>query len=168
MTFAVDACTIVHNARAHLVAALALGLLVPAMALAGPNEAAIDPGLLAMREAAWRSWFTGDTAVLARVLPEDFIGIAWTDGPFADRAATLAASKAFVDGGGRLVRLTFPETRAHHFGDAVVLYGRFEIVLVTARGEQTVRGRLTETFVKRDGRWWHPAWHLDAVTTTAP
>lgn len=128
--------------------------------------APIDPALLAVREAAWRAWFAGDSAALERVLPDDFVGIAWTDGPFASRAETLAASKAFRDGGGRLVRLTFPETRAQAFGEAVVLYGRFEIVLETGGREQTVRGRLTETFVKRDGRWLHPAWHLDSVAAT--
>lgn len=130
----------------------------------------VDPALLATREAAWRAWFAGDTATLATILPSDFVGIAWSESPFATRDETLAAATAFRESGGRLVRLVFPETRAQRFGDAVVLYGRFEVVLATPAGEQTVRGRLTETFVKRDGRWWHPAWHLDAggVTPVPP
>lgn len=150
----------------RVIAFVAAGLLVAALpfsaALVPVEPAAIDPVLLAVREGAWRAWFAGDTAALRRVLPPDFIGIAWGEAPFASLDDTLAASKAFHDGGGRLVRLDFPETRAHRFGHAVVLYGRFEITLATASGEQTVRGRLTETFVWREGRWWHPAWHLDA------
>lgn len=144
--------------------ALAVVLIVlPCLAVTVAADTPIAPDLLAVREGAWRAWFAGDAAALDRVLPDDFIGIAWTDGPFAGKAETLAASKAFHDGGGRLVGLTFPETRAHRFGDAVVLYGRFEITLETGGTAQTVRGRLTETFVKRDGRWIHPAWHLDPV-----
>lgn len=148
--------------RAWTATAIALSCLAAPVAADTP----IDPDLLAIREGAWRAWFAGDTAALERVLPDDFIGIAWTDGPFAGKAETLAASKAFRDGGGRLVRLTFPETRAHRFGEAVVLYGRFEITLETGGAEQTVRGRLTETFVKRGGRWLHPAWHLDPVSSS--
>lgn len=149
-----------------------IGLLTAVLpftaAPASAPDPAIDPALLAVREGAWRAWFAGDTEALRRVLPAEFIGIAWGEAPFATLDETLAASKAFHEAGGRLVRLGFPETRAHRFGDAVVLYGRFEITLAGASGEQTVRGRLTETFVWRDGRWWHPAWHLDAGGVPAP
>lgn len=134
---------------------------------APPDAAVVEPAVLSLREAAWRAWFAGDAATLTSVLPPEFIGIAWSDGPMSTREETIAASKAFHDGGGRLVRLAFPETRAQRFGDTVVLYGRFEIVLASKTGEQAIRGRLTETFVKRDGRWLHPGWHLDPVEPSA-
>ena len=161
----------IPSLRASICGGLA-ALLVAALSSATAQPAPgvrIDPELLVVREGAWRAWFSGDGAALERVLPEDFIGIGWTDGPFVSRAETIAASKRFHDSGGRLVRLEFPETRAQRYGDAVVLYGRFAITLATEGREQTVRGRLTETFVKRGGRWLHPAWHLDPVapTTTA-
>lgn len=140
--------------------------LLTAGAAPPPKEIAIDPALLVAREHAWRAWFGGDGVALAELLPPEFIGIAWGDTPFASRDETIAASKAFHDGGGQLIRLAFPETRAQRFGDVVVLYGRFEAVLASGGKEQTVRGRLTETFVKRGGRWLHPGWHLDA--TSAP
>ena len=68
------------------------------------------------------------------VLPEEFIGINMRDGPFVNRAQMLALARAFREGGGRLVRLTFPETQAQRFGDVVVLYGRFEAVFQSGVG----------------------------------
>lgn len=143
-----------------------LAAVVALLCATGSSVAAdepIDPGLLAVREAAWRAWFAGDVSALRELLPPDFTGIAWNDTPFANREETLAAAKAFKDGGGRLVALAFPETRAQHLGDVVVLYGRFDAVIETAGRQQTVRGRLTELFVRRGGTWVHPGWHLDAV-----
>jgi hypothetical protein len=122
-----------------------------------------DPDLLVAREAAWRAYFAGDEATLGALLPTEFIGLDMGPGPFGDRAKTLADSKAFHAGGGRLVSLAFPETRAQRHGDVVVLYGRFEVVLESGGEQQTLRGRLTEVFVRRDGRWIHPGWHLDLV-----
>lgn len=137
-------------------------LVSPAVArIVQPAAAPIDPALLTTRESAWRAYFAGDAATLHAMLPPEFIGIGMDDDPFKDKAATLTEAQAFRAGGGTLVRLAFPETRAQQFGDVVVLYGRFELVLANAGKEQTFRGRLTEVFVKRDGRWLHPGWHLD-------
>ena len=155
-----------RGARWFGVAVLALALLPGTRPVSADTP--IDSALLATREAAWRAWFAGDTKTLVELLPPEFTGIAWNDTPFADLAETLAASRAFKDSGGRLVSLTFPETRAQQLGDVVVLYGRFVAVLATGGSEQTVRGRLTEFFVKRGGRWLHPGWHLDATSSPAP
>jgi hypothetical protein len=133
----------------------------------GAAEPPIDPDVLAAREAAWRSYFAGDTKTLGDLLPPEFIGINMGDVPFSDRASELEGAKSFAARGGRLVRLAFPETRAQRFGDVVVLYGRFEVVILSDGGEQTLRGRLTEVFVKRDGKWVHPGWHLD-LTASPP
>jgi hypothetical protein len=35
--------------------------------------------------------------------------------------------------GGKLVALTFPETRAQRFGDTVVLYGSYDATIVRVR-----------------------------------
>jgi Domain of unknown function (DUF4440) len=148
--------------------ALGLGAAVLAAGLAWwpasvMADVPIDPEVLAAREATWRAWFAGDEIALGTLLPPDFIGIAWSDTPLSNRAETVAASRAFHASGGRLVRLTFPETRAQRFGKVMVLYGRFEVVLETGGSQQIVRGRLTETFVRRAGKWLHPGWHLDVV-----
>jgi hypothetical protein len=151
--------------RSH-VGALVGVMMVMGTALGNSSNAPIDAELLATREAAWRAFFGGDTETLGAMLPDDFIGLGMNEGPFADRATTLEASRSFRKNGGRLVRLEFPETRAQQFGEAVVLYGRYEAVLETGGAQRTVRGRLTETFVRRNGRWMHPGWHLDTMGPT--
>lgn len=131
--------------------------------LGAPGTAAppVDADVLATREAAWRAYFAGDTKALDAMLPGEFLGLGMSDEPFKSKAQTLADAAAFAKTGGRLVHLAFPETQAQRYGDVVVLYGRFELVLATGGQERTFRGRLTEVFVRRDGRWIHPGWHLD-------
>jgi hypothetical protein len=122
---------------------------------------AVDPEVLAVREGAWRAWFGGDEAALRAMLPEEFLAIDG-DGEISDREKTIASSRAFKESGGRLVSLAFPETRAQRFGDTVVLYGSYEATFVSGKVEKQMKGRLTEVFVKRDGKWVHPGWHLDS------
>ncbi len=126
----------------------------------------IDRDVLIAREAAWRAYFGGDVRTLGDLLPPEFIGISMNESPFTDRATTLAGARAFKEKGGRLITLTFPETRAQRFGDTVVLYGRYEAIIETGGAERALRGRLTEMFVRRDGKWWHPGWHLDPSIPT--
>lgn len=151
---------------------MALGVVggaLLAMTMSGPRldvaaRAGVDPEVLAARETAWRAYFAGDVKTLGDLLPPEFIGLGMTDGPFTGRAETLADARAFQQEGGRLVRLAFSETRSQQFGDVVVLYGRYEAVIQSDGVERTVRGRLTEMFVRRDGKWLHPGWHLDLST----
>ncbi|MGE0452148.1 MAG: nuclear transport factor 2 family protein [Vicinamibacteria bacterium] len=151
--------------------AFGIAVLSAAMAAFHPcvaADAAVDPEVLVAREAAWRAYFGGDVELLGDLLPPEFIGIGWSDAPLGDRASALAGARAFHESGGRLVRLAFPETRAQRFGDVVVLYGRFDVVLESGGAERAFRGRLTEVFVKRDGKWAHPGWHLDLTAAQAP
>lgn len=142
----------------------AIALLPAVMSAFGSHvaaNAAIDKEVLAAREAAWRAFYGGDVKALRELLPEEFIGIGMNDAPFADRDRILDGARAFHERGGRLVRLAFPETQAQRFGDVVVLYGRYEAVIQSGGAESTLRGRLTEMFVRHDGKWLHPGWHLD-------
>jgi ketosteroid isomerase-like protein len=124
-------------------------------------EPPIDSDVLALREAAWRAWFAGDEAALRRMLPADFLSISTGGSDIAGLEKTVASSRAFKEGGGQLVALSFPETRAQRFGDMVVLYGSYQATITSGGAEKQMRGQLTEIFVKRDGRWFHPGWHLD-------
>lgn len=145
-----------------------LGTVLSASCSRPEASAAIDRDVLVAREAAWRAYFGGDAKTLGELLPQEFIGIGMNDAPFADRATTLEGARSFRAEGGRLVRLAFPETRAQRFGDVVVLYGRYEAVIHSGGAERTMRGRLTEMFVRRDGKWVHPGWHLDLTAGPAP
>ena len=97
----------------------------------------------------------------ARCCLLEFIAIS-TGGDVSDLEKTVTNSRAFKEAGGKLVSLSFPETRAQRFGETVILYGSYDAVIFNDGKEQPMRGRLTEIFVKRDGRWVHPGWHLDA------
>ncbi len=133
-------------------------LAVPAYAAEPP----IDPEVLALREAAWRAWFAGDEATLRGMLPPEFLGISSGPAGISTLDKTLASSRGFKESGGKLVALSFPETRAQRFGDTVVLYGSYDATIVSGGAQKQLRGQLTEIFVKRDGKWFHPGWHLDA------
>jgi hypothetical protein len=141
-----------------------LSLLVLLATLSLPLHGAepIDPDVLALRESAWRAWFAGDEAALRSMLPEDFLGIGWGGTEISTRDQSIASSRDFKKAGGRLVSLSFPETRAQRIGDTVVFYGSYEVTFAVGTTEQKVRGQLTEVFVKRNGRWVHPGWHLDS------
>jgi len=141
----------------------AVPCLVALAVLSVPLQAAepIDPDVLAVREAAWRAWFGGDEKALRAMLPDEFLAIGADRGEIENREKTLAASRAFNEAGGKLTSLSFPETHAQRFGDTVVLYGSYDATFVIGGKETKMRGRLTEVFIKRDGRWLHPGWHLD-------
>lgn len=145
-----------------LAAAVLLGTALTAPVLRAAGVAQVDPEVLKVREAAWRAWFAGDTAALEKMLPPEFIGISM-EGPLTTLPRTLEEARGFREGGGRLVSLDFPETRAQTYGDVVVLYGRYSVVFVSEGAERAVKGRLTEVFVRKGGRWLHPGWHLDTV-----
>ena len=145
----------------------AFAALATASASLAATEGSIDPEVLRLREAAWRAWFAGDEPALLEMLPPEFIGIGMQDSPFSSRERSAEEAKGFKAGGGRLVSLEFPETRAQLYGDVVVLYGRYAVAFEPGGGAppQKVAGRLTELFVKRGGRWLHTGWHLDTASS---
>lgn len=60
----------------------------------------------------------------------------------------------------------FPRNVFQQYGDVVILYTSFRLVLKGASGDaQTTTGRGTELFVRRNGRWIPTGWHLDTVAS---
>jgi hypothetical protein len=50
------------------------------------------------------------------------------------------------------------------YGDVVILYTTFRVVLTDREGKTSeTTGRGTEVFVRRSGKWIHTGWHLDTV-----
>lgn len=120
--------------------------------------------ILALRERAWRTFFANDQAGFQAVVPQELLAMGWDGGPWQDRAGILASMDDFAKSGLKLETLEFPENVMQRYGDAVILYTRFRLVLRATDGSTSeTRGRGTEMFVRRDGRWIHTGWHLDTV-----
>lgn len=151
-------CTIVVST----VLAVALSTAVAGWAPAPEPGSTLPAEIHAAREAVWRAWFGNDRAVLERMLPPEFVGIGWGDGPVDTRESALAGAADFVKGGGTLKRLEFSNDRMQRFGDVVTVFSTYLVELEVGGQSSVQRGRATEVFVKRNGRWTNPAWHLDS------
>lgn len=137
-------------------------LLAAAVVVMGHQEPGDRGSLLRAREQVWRAWFAGDTATLDRLLPDGTLAIDAGDDRWKGRHEVLAAASDFHQKGGRLVDLRFPRTEVQRFGEVAVLYSLYEIVSETGGVRETSRGRATEVFVWRNGRWVNPGWHMDS------
>jgi hypothetical protein len=120
--------------------------------------------ILALRERAWRTWFSNDQAGFQRVVPAELVAMGWNGGTWDDRTSTLQRMAEFAKSGQTVATLEFPRNVFQQYGDVVILYTRFRLVLKAADGALSeTNGRGTEIFVRRDGTWIHTGWHLDAL-----
>ncbi len=118
--------------------------------------------LVTVREQVWRDWFTGSPK-LGEVLTDDFVGMGYGSGPWDTKETTLAGSRDFAASGSKLVSISFPKTTTQAMGDVVIVYSNYELAFTSDAGEATTqRGRSTEVFLWKGGRWLHPGWHLDS------
>jgi ketosteroid isomerase-like protein len=127
----------------------------------------VTPGLrdeiLKAREAVWRAWFANDRQTLDAVIPEETVAINAGDGPWEGRAEVLAGAEKFAASGAKLMRLEYPRTEIRLYGDVAILYTTYLFEVISPDGKrETTAGRGTEIFVRRDGRWVNPGWHLDS------
>jgi hypothetical protein len=131
----------------------------------GPQpDSATQREILALREAAWRTWFANDQEGFRKVVPEELVALGWDGGEWGDRDYTIARMAEFANSGMTLTALEFPTNVFQQYGDAVVLYTRFRLVLTAGDGTGSeTTGRGTEIFVRRNGKWIHTGWHLDTV-----
>lgn len=131
----------------------------------GPQpDSATQQEILALREAAWRTWFANDRAGFERIVPDELVALGWGGGSWDDRQQTVAAMAEFARGGSKLTALEFPRNVFQRYGDVVILYTTFRLVLSDPAGKaEEITGRGTEVFVRRRGRWIHTGWHLDTV-----
>ncbi len=118
--------------------------------------------LLAAREAVWRAWYGNDRAKLEAVIPEETVAINPAEEKWHDRAEILASAREFAERGGKLLRLEYLRTEIQLYGDVAILYTTY-LVEVESKGErETVNGRGTEIFIRRNGIWVNSGWHLDS------
>jgi hypothetical protein len=132
----------------------------------GPQpDNATKTEILRVREAAWRTWFSNDREGFQRVVPQELVGMAWSGGAWEDRATTLISMAEYAKAGERLQTLEFPRNVFQQYGDVVILYSNFRVVVVDRAGKSSeTKGRGSEIFVRREGKWIHTGWHLDTVT----
>lgn len=150
-------------------AALVFGLAgQPLAAQAAPRVASTLPAaelrtLDAIRKDVWVNWFAGDTAALRRILTPELVAISPDAPHWQSLESTLAASAGFKAGGGKLLSVRFDSTTVHRMGDVVVMFSHYALELMNDGQRGTQKGRATEVFVRRDGRWLHSSWHLDVL-----
>ena len=146
---------------------LALAMTAPSLgAQAAPRVATTLPPaelaeLEAIREKVWINWFAGDTAALRRVLGPELVAISGDSPDYQSLEATLAGSAQFKAGGATLASVTFTSPVVHRFGDVVVMFSHYALVIEKDGQRSDVAGRATEVFVRNNGRWVHTSWHLD-------
>lgn len=131
-------------------------------ASAGELNARERTELLAVRDSAWYAWFGNDQAKLKELLPPDAVTISRGETVWRDLAGVLQASRQFAASGRKLTRLAFPRTEIQTYGDTAFVYSLYEFDLEGPDGKETATGRATEIFVRQEGRWIHPGWHLDS------
>ena len=118
--------------------------------------------LLDAREAVWRAYFSNDRAMLEKLIPEETIAINANSNTWENRNAIFEGAAQFAKGGGKLVKLEFPRTEIQVYGNTAVVYSNYLYELENAGQRHQERGRVTEVFVLRKGKWVNPGWHMDS------
>ncbi|HSA56573.1 MAG TPA: DUF4440 domain-containing protein [Gemmatimonadaceae bacterium] len=148
-------------------AGLALAFVVAlgacrANAASSDTLAQIDPALERLQREVWEVWFAGDTTRLKEITGEDLVAMSPGNEDFSNLREQVDASAGFRAAGGKLIDLRFPRMRMQNFGDVVLVYTDYEYTLAIGTDTTRQAGRATEVFIKRDGTWLNPAWHMDA------
>jgi ketosteroid isomerase-like protein len=134
------------------------GSLLALRAAARPD----DTALLQSREQVWRAWFAGDLKTLEQLVPPDTIVMSGGEEQWKHQADVLRTSQEFHAKGGKLLRLEFPRTEVQHYGDVAIVWSSYTLELEAAGKKSGGSSRVTEIFVKKNGRWTNPGWHTDA------
>ena len=117
--------------------------------------------LLEAREAVWRAYFAGDRQTLEKLLPAELLTIEPFNEAWGNRQAALENSARFAATGAKLVRLEFPKTEIQAYGYTAIVYSNF-LYETEENGKRSLSsGRVTEVFLKRNGTWVNPSWHID-------
>jgi hypothetical protein len=147
-----------HVTRITTAVAAVLAMLIVSGLAARPDDQA---ELLRVREAVWRAWFADDVKSLEALVPPDTIVISSGEEKWKNQAEILQAAADFHAKGGKLIRLEFPRTEVQRFGNVAITYSQYLYETEMGGNRSLTSGRVTETFVLRNGQWTNPGWHTD-------
>jgi ketosteroid isomerase-like protein len=149
--------------RAFRYAWLAAMILVAAVSLFALRTLARpdDNELLKAREQVWRAWFAGDVKTLEQLVPADTIVMSGGEPDWKHQAEVLRTSTEFHAKGGKLLKLEFPRTEVQHYGDVAIVWSSYTLEFEVDGKRSGGSSRVTEIFVKRNGKWTNPGWHTD-------
>jgi ketosteroid isomerase-like protein len=133
--------------------------LVGIVAVAQADERA---DLLQVREQVWRAWFANDRKSLGELVPPETIVISSGEQKWKNQAEVFESAADFQAGGGKLIRLEFPRTEVQRFGDVAIIWSEYVVETEMNGKRSSSSGRVTEIFVKRNGKWTNPGWHTDS------
>jgi hypothetical protein len=115
-------------------------------ATAAAEREAVLQELIKIEEATTTASLNGDIATLAPHIADDFSGTGF-DGKVFNKNQLLAATKP--DRITKSWKITDAQLVSYDGDSAVLSYVQSQ----TSRQGRTARARITDTFVKRDGRW---------------
>lgn len=124
-----------------------------------PDRVAVEK----VRREVWTAWYAGDTATLRRLVAPELVAISPDAPHLVSRTESNREAARYAGRGGRLDALEFADTKVHAFGDVVVLFSRYAVRATSGGRSEFQRGRATEIFVRRGGRWMQTSWHLDVT-----
>jgi ketosteroid isomerase-like protein len=117
--------------------------------------------LLETREAVWRAYFAGDRARLEKLLPDELVTLEASGDDWGNRQAVLEGATRFAASGGKLTKLEFPKTEIQAYGFTAIVYSTYSYEFEQGGNRISNSGRVTEVFVRRNGEWLNPSWHMD-------
>jgi len=122
-------------------------------------------------ERAWSTAFLNhDTATIARILADDFVGIDGR-GVVSDKSHEIEEAKAPAAGSPPgayvIVSETLSDVRVRSYGDAAVLTAINTARISDQGEEEVVRYRRTTVYVRRSGKWQCVSFHGSRILDPA-
>lgn len=100
------------------------------------------------------------TAALNELLPPELVTLGPGESGWGARDGVIAASGDFAKGGGKLTRLEFPRTEVQAYGNTAIIYTSYVLEVVADGKGRIEKGKATEVFVRRGGKWLNTGWQL--------
>jgi ketosteroid isomerase-like protein len=120
-------------------------------------DATLEQALMQMERDWSAAYLSHDTAVIARILADDYLG---TDGRgvMTDKAQEIEDARA-ADANRKVLSEFIDDMKVRLYGDTAIVNGRTTEKLEINDKELIIQYRRTDVFVKRNGRWQCVSFH---------